>query len=180
LRPVIDPLAADRSGGALIAFFVEHLPDGALDGVTAAGPIAFFANSDVVPGRIAGPGWVLAGDAAGANDPSVGQGLSLTYRDVRRLSELLLAGTDWQRAIETYAAERAACHAVAREHARWIASLTMEQGDDVAQRREGVKRGKEADPTQGGFAFIYTRGPMGLVADEAARAHYFGADLPGS
>jgi 2-polyprenyl-6-methoxyphenol hydroxylase-like FAD-dependent oxidoreductase len=178
LREVIDPLAADKSGGALIDFLEQHLPEGALAGVTPAGPIAFFANGDVVPGQIAGPGWVLVGDAAGANDPSVGQGLSLTYRDVRRLSSLLLSGGDWRESTESFAAERSAYHAVAREHARWVASLNMEQGEDVSRRRDGVKRGKEADPTQGGFAFIYTRGPMGLIADAAARAHYFGEDLP--
>ncbi len=179
VRPVIEPLAADRSGGALIRFLGEHLPAGSLDGVTAAGPNAFFPNGDIVPEQIAGPGWVLAGDAAGANDPSVGQGLSLTFRDVRRLSELLSEGDDWQAAVETFATERRAYHAVTREHARWIASLTMEQGEEVARRREGVRLAKEADPTQGGFAFIYTRGPMRLVADETARAHYFGEDLDG-
>jgi 2-polyprenyl-6-methoxyphenol hydroxylase-like FAD-dependent oxidoreductase len=176
VRNVIDPLAADRSGRALIAFLGQHLPEGSLDGVAPAGPIAFFPNGDIVPGRIAGPGWVLMGDAAGANDPSVGQGLSLTYRDVRRLGELL-RDQAWPAAIEMFAAERAAVQAVVREHARWIASLNMEHGDAVAERREGVRRAKEADPTQGGFAFIYTRGPMGLTADAAARAHFFGEDL---
>ena len=179
VRDVIEPLAADRSGEALIRFLGDRLPEGALDTVTAAGPNAFFPNGDIVPEQIAGPGWVLIGDAAGANDPSVGQGLSLTYRDVRRLTELLGEGGDWQEAIETFAGERRAYHAVTREHARWIASLNMAHGEDVARRREGVRRGKEADPTQGGFAFIYTRGPMGLVADDAARAHFFGEDVTG-
>lgn len=124
--------------------------------------MAFFPNrSDIVPEQIAGEGWVLIGDAAGANDPSVGQGLSLTYRDVRRLSELLDAG-DRDEALR-HIVERSAVHATAREHAKWTASFTMESGADAERRRVGFRRAQADDPAHGGFAFIYTRGPMGSL-----------------
>jgi hypothetical protein len=75
--------------------------------------------------------------------------------------------------LRAYAAERSAYHATVREHARWIASFTMESGPDADARRAGFRAANEADPTNGGFAFIYTRGPMGLVADDAARRRFF-------
>lgn len=52
-------------------------------------------------------GVVLVGDAAGWSDPTIGQGLSVSMRDVRVVSELLLASTRWDRlAFEPYANER--------------------------------------------------------------------------
>jgi 2-polyprenyl-6-methoxyphenol hydroxylase-like FAD-dependent oxidoreductase len=39
-------------------------------------------------------GLVLVGDAAAASDPTWGQGLSLTSRDVRVLAEKLLSAND--------------------------------------------------------------------------------------
>ena len=170
---LLAPIVKDRSGASLIELLAANLPDGAMSQARPAGPMAFFPNSDMVPARIAGDSWALGGDAAGSNDPSVGQGLSLTYRDVRRLSELLTGPDSIDSALATYAAERSAYHATAREHARWIASFTMETGDAAEARREGYRRSGSIDPTRGGFTFMYTRGPMGLVADEAARRRFF-------
>jgi hypothetical protein len=42
---------------------------------------------------------------------------------------------------------------------------------------EGAERARERDPALGGFAHIRTYGAEGLVADEAARRHFFGEDL---
>jgi 2-polyprenyl-6-methoxyphenol hydroxylase-like FAD-dependent oxidoreductase len=54
------------------------------------------------------PGAVLVGDAAGWNDPIIGQGLSIALRDARTVSDVLLAGDDWSPgAFADYAAERA-------------------------------------------------------------------------
>jgi 2-polyprenyl-6-methoxyphenol hydroxylase-like FAD-dependent oxidoreductase len=170
---LVDPLAIDRTGQRLIDVLAANLPEGALRNARAVGPMAFFPNGDIVPRQLVGENWALIGDAAGANDPSVGQGLSLTYRDVRRLSELLAETDDRKAALRAYAAERSAYHATVREHARWIASFTMESGPDADERRAGFRAANAADPTNGGFAFIYTRGPMGLVADDAARRRFF-------
>ena len=49
----------------------------------------------------------------------------------------------------------------------------METGEAAEARREGYRRSGSIDPTRGGFTFMYTRGPMGLVADEAARRRFF-------
>jgi menaquinone-9 beta-reductase len=53
-------------------------------------------------------GVVLLGDAGGYDDPVDGQGLSLALRDVRQLSELLLATDDWTAAgLRPYGQQRA-------------------------------------------------------------------------
>jgi 2-polyprenyl-6-methoxyphenol hydroxylase-like FAD-dependent oxidoreductase len=41
------------------------------------------------------PGAVLIGDSAGWNDPLIGQGLSIAFRDARMVSDVLLEGSDW-------------------------------------------------------------------------------------
>ena len=41
------------------------------------------------------PGAVLIGDAAGWNDPIIGQGLSIAFRDARTVGELLAGQDDW-------------------------------------------------------------------------------------
>lgn len=46
-------------------------------------------------GAPAAPGAVLIGDSAGWNDPLIGQGLSVAFRDARAVSDILLTGSDW-------------------------------------------------------------------------------------
>lgn len=60
-----------------------------------AGPCSFYPLNDSWTERPYGEGGVLVGDAAGWNDPIIGQGLSIALRDVRILSEILLGGDDW-------------------------------------------------------------------------------------
>ena len=179
---VADPRqAAALRGPAAAAAFAARcattLPDGAFAAAVPAGPAAVFPGADVWPDRTAGDGVVLIGDAAGANDPSQGHGLSLVFRDVRELRDLLLDGRDWSRAVAAFAERRAAYHAVLRAHARWASRLITEQGPEADARRERVARARQVDPTAGGFAGIHAFGPDGLVADEAARRRFFGEDV---
>jgi len=60
-----------------------------------AGPLLAYFNNDSWTERPYAPGVVLIGDAAGWNDPIVGLGLSISYRDVRIVSEALNGGGDW-------------------------------------------------------------------------------------
>jgi 2-polyprenyl-6-methoxyphenol hydroxylase-like FAD-dependent oxidoreductase len=152
-----------------------------LEDATSAGPVAFFPGADTWAERLVDDGVVLVGDAAGANDPSQGHGLSLAFRDARELRDHL-TGTrpgGWSAALTRYAERRVADFAVLRAHAQWSGLLLTEQGATADARRERVKRAREEDPTAGGFAGIYLFGPSGLVADEAARRHFFGEDLAG-
>jgi 2-polyprenyl-6-methoxyphenol hydroxylase-like FAD-dependent oxidoreductase len=90
------------------AFRFECMPDSAvLADATPVSPCATYPNEDTwtdVPVR---DGVVLIGDAAGWNDPITGQGLSITMRDVRLVSEVLCAGDDWSpAALAPYVEER--------------------------------------------------------------------------
>jgi len=167
---------ADRGPADFIRACAALLPEQAFVEATPAGPVAFFPNADVWSSRIAAGAAVLIGDAAGANDPSVGQGLSILFRDVRELRELLLDGKDWPGALAAYAERRRGYYEVLRAHARWLAMLTTEEGPRAEARRERVAAARELDPSGGGFALIFARGPDGLVADETARRRFFGED----
>jgi 2-polyprenyl-6-methoxyphenol hydroxylase-like FAD-dependent oxidoreductase len=73
-----------------------------------AGPCATYPMNDSWTDCLTVDGLALIGDAAGYSDPHIGQGLSVALRDVRVLSELLLAHEDWSpSALRPYAEERA-------------------------------------------------------------------------
>jgi menaquinone-9 beta-reductase len=162
---------------ALVDFAGRFMPEGALVEAEQAGPIGFFANCDTWASRIAGNDVVLVGDAAGAPDPTIGHGTALLFHDVRALSESLLADRDWTAACAGYAHRRERYYGAIRANDLWKNTLRMDQGDEADRLREGNARAKEADPTLGGFELLEARGPDGLIADEAARRHYFGEDL---
>jgi menaquinone-9 beta-reductase len=172
----LNQLGADRSFDALVAFAAEYMPEGALADAQQAGPIGFFPNNDIWASQIAGNDVVLIGDAAGAPDPTQGHGTALLFRDVRALSELLLATTDWDTASTEYAAQRRRYFEVIRAGDRWT-NIFFETSEEARRLHEGHERARQHDPTLGGFAMLEKCGPDGLVADEAARRHYFGEDL---
>jgi 2-polyprenyl-6-methoxyphenol hydroxylase-like FAD-dependent oxidoreductase len=161
----------------IIEICSEVLPDGALARARSIGPVAKIQNSDVWSGEIAAIPFVLIGDAAGANDPSVGQGLSLVFRDVREMRDLLLDGDDWSRSVAEFARRRRAYFEVLRAHAMWTGILTVETGLEAELRRERVDRAREIDKSAGGFAMIFSRGPDGLEINEQTRRHFFGEDI---
>jgi 2-polyprenyl-6-methoxyphenol hydroxylase-like FAD-dependent oxidoreductase len=173
--PRLREIGADRSFNAIVAYAAQVMPEGALDAVQQEGPIGFFANSDTWATQVAGNDVVLVGDAAGSPDPSQGHGTALLFHDVRTLSELLLAESNWAPATAEYAARRSGYFAAVLAYDRWE-NLLAEEGEAADRRREGHERAKEADPTLGGFSVIEARGPDGLIADEAAQRHYFGED----
>jgi 2-polyprenyl-6-methoxyphenol hydroxylase-like FAD-dependent oxidoreductase len=163
-----------RTADAFVAFASTSMPEGTLAHARQAGPIGFFPNNCTWASRVALGPMVLVGDAAGALDPTQGLGTSLLCRDVRALSELLIADGDWDRATSEYARQRQAYYEVLRAYDRWCALLDAEEGPEADRRRELNAAAREADPTLGGFATLEARGPDGLVPDEEARRIYFG------
>jgi 2-polyprenyl-6-methoxyphenol hydroxylase-like FAD-dependent oxidoreductase len=163
-----------RDAHAFMSFASAFMPEGTLDGAEPAGPVGFFPNSCTWSSRIALGHLVLVGDAAGAVDPTQGLGTSLLFRDVRTLSELLVADADWARATNEYARQRQAYYDVLRAYDQWCALLEAEVGPEADRRRDRNAAAREADPTLGGFGTIEARGPDGLVPDEAARRVFFG------
>jgi 2-polyprenyl-6-methoxyphenol hydroxylase-like FAD-dependent oxidoreductase len=145
----------------------------------AVGPVAFFPGRDIYADRITGDRVVLIGDAAGANDPSQGQGLSVAFRDVRELRDLLLDSGDWDEAIVEFSRRRPGWYEPLRLHAIWEGPLTTDIGPEADAARARARRAREADPLRFGYGAIHAFGPQGLPVTEAARRHYLGEDLDG-
>ena len=127
----------------LEAFRMRCAPDNdRLAGATPAGPLLSYFNNDAWTVKPYAQGAVLVGDAAGWNDPIIGQGLSITYRDVRMVSDILKAG-DWSpEAFAPYAEERMERLRRLRFAASLTAALEAEFGPKAAARR---KRYHEAE-----------------------------------
>ena len=93
-------------------------------------------------------GLVLVGDAAGHNDPIIGQGLSITMRDVRTVGEALLGEGTWSSAMfQPYAEERAERMRRLRFAASLTSTIDSEFGPEAQERRKRVRERRRADPT---------------------------------
>jgi 2-polyprenyl-6-methoxyphenol hydroxylase-like FAD-dependent oxidoreductase len=172
-------LANDRlSGDSNIGRFLEEsIATGArpewFEGARPAGPLATFDGADTFVPHPYKDGVALVGDAAAASDPSWGQGLSLTLRDVRVLRDKLLATDDWDAAGHAYAAEHDRYYGTLRTMEDWITKLFMEVGPEAdARRGRAIPRMME-DPTRSPDVLL--SGPD-EVLDEARRRRFFGED----
>jgi 2-polyprenyl-6-methoxyphenol hydroxylase-like FAD-dependent oxidoreductase len=82
------------------------MADALADG-RAAGPCATYPGDDAWTAQPFADGVVVIGDAAGYNNPIIGQGLSLSMRDVRLVSEALTGSSQWTtETFRPYAEER--------------------------------------------------------------------------
>ncbi|MBA2246802.1 MAG: FAD-dependent monooxygenase [Chloroflexia bacterium] len=156
----------------------EGLPEGIVGEWRSSGPIGFFPNANVVATYPVIPDVIPIGDAAGANDPCQGHGISLTFHDVRVLRDLFRDGLPDAEISGAFAAKRRGYFEVLRQHAHWTERQATETGPEIEAVRERIARARELDPSAGGFSGVFATGPDGLVADEAARRHFFGEDLP--
>ena len=107
-----------------------------LAGGTPLGPCATFGGEDTWVDVPFVEGVVLIGDAAGYNDPLIGQGLSLALRDARVLSEILLTAERWSpESLLPYAEERRKGSQRVRFTAALMAELYASFGPEGAARR---------------------------------------------
>jgi 2-polyprenyl-6-methoxyphenol hydroxylase-like FAD-dependent oxidoreductase len=107
---------------------------------TPAGPCATYAGDDTWTDTPFADGVVLIGDAAGYNDPIIGQGLSLALRDARIARDLILDGARHSAAFAPYGQERA----TRMERVRFIADvLAVAQAEDADNR--SARRAMMAD-----------------------------------
>jgi 2-polyprenyl-6-methoxyphenol hydroxylase-like FAD-dependent oxidoreductase len=106
----------DAAKNFLNAFRLKCLPHReSFAGAIPAGPCGGYPNADTWIDEPMKPGVVLIGDAAGHNDPAIGQGLSLAFRDVRLVAEALEGNTEWtQETFRMPAKGGSACAACAR------------------------------------------------------------------
>ncbi len=158
----------------LEAFRLTNVPcSDALAGARPAGPCHSYGNEDAWTDAPYASGVVLIGDAAGHNDPIIGQGLSITLRDVRLVSEILLAGDDWSSAaFGSYGEERRERMRRLRFVAALDSRLEGEFGPAAEARRVRMAELQLADPSLGLWFLAAFTGPDSLPAaafDESIR-----------
>jgi len=142
-------------------------------GAELAGPLAEFEGADTWVDHPYHDGVVLVGDAAAASDPSFGQGLSLTLRDVRVLRDQLLMHDDWDTAAHVYAAEHDRYYSALHRIEAWMIDMFYEVGPAADARRARVlpRLAEEPDRDLDILAF----GPD-QPNDETARRRFFAED----
>jgi 2-polyprenyl-6-methoxyphenol hydroxylase-like FAD-dependent oxidoreductase len=140
------------------------------------GPCATYSGEDTWTDTPFADGVVLIGDAAGYNNPIIGQGLSIALRDVRVLSDLLLNQPDWSTEhLQPYAEERAERLRRLRFTAALQAELSCTFGSAGAERRRrfGARQASGEEPDLGLAFRAIGRGPDQVpdsaFTDEARR-----------
>jgi 2-polyprenyl-6-methoxyphenol hydroxylase-like FAD-dependent oxidoreductase len=110
---------------------------------------------------------VLIGDAAGHNDPIIGQGLSIAYRDVRIVRDLMLDDRNWTPDVfRPYAEERRERMRRLRLTASTFSILSVEFGDGPRARRAKVRE----ERLRGSFPDV---APAAFVGPEVLPAEMF-------
>ncbi len=157
----------DRHNEFLTAYQFRCIPGSEMFGAARpAGPCAFYPMNDSWTETPYAPGVVLLGDAAGWNDPIIGQGLAIALRDVRMVSEVLRSGSDWSAtAFEPYGAERRERMRRLRLAARIRTDLTMTLTPDGATRRKAYNRVYRTDPVLAGTRLAIQLDPEKVAAE---------------
>jgi 2-polyprenyl-6-methoxyphenol hydroxylase-like FAD-dependent oxidoreductase len=106
-----------------------------LAGGRAITPLATHASVDTWTDEPYAPGVLLVGDAAGYNDPIIGQGLSLAMADLRDTSAVILAGGRDPADFASYGVARADRFAKLRMASQTMAEMMCSFGDEAAARR---------------------------------------------
>jgi 2-polyprenyl-6-methoxyphenol hydroxylase-like FAD-dependent oxidoreductase len=138
----------------------------------AAGPLATFEAVDRWVEQPYRNGVALIGDAAATNNPSWGQGLALTVRDVRVLADALTADDDWHAAGKTYATAHDAGYATMHATTDLLTTFFLETGPEADARRERALPLIAADPSRVPDGLM--AGPDAAPVGEHTRARFFG------
>ena len=151
----------------LDAFAMRSSPDNRyLVAGRPAGPLHSYVNADAWTDEPYGPGIVLIGDAAGWNDPIIGLGLSITYRDVRLVIEILKSTDLWtSESLAPYGEERRERMRRLRFAAGLTSALDMEFDDAARERRRRHYERVAADPSLGLHGLAVMAGPEAAPAE---------------
>jgi 2-polyprenyl-6-methoxyphenol hydroxylase-like FAD-dependent oxidoreductase len=145
-----------------------------LDGARPDGPLASFECVDVWVEHPYRDGVALVGDSAASNDPSWGQGLSLSFRDARVLSDELLANSDWDAAAHRYAERHDQHYSTVRKVTGWFYDMFQRPGPEADARRARALPLIASDPTR--VPDVLFSGPdFPLGAD--AKSRFFAEDI---
>jgi menaquinone-9 beta-reductase len=131
----------------LEAFRLSSLPDSDMfSSALPAGPCHGYPNADTWIDVPSAPGVVLIGDAAGHNDPTIGQGLSIAFRDARLVHEALLGSKRWtDNVFVPYVSERRERMRRLRFTAEQFSILRAEFTDAARERRRRASERIAAD-----------------------------------
>ncbi len=173
-RSSYEPLSGKRD----LARFIETsialgVPKQHFDGCRPSGPLATFDATDDWVDHPYRDGIALIGDAAATSDPTWGQGMSLTLRDARVLSESLLAHDSWDEAGHVFAEEHDRGYEACHRCDSWYTDLLLDPGPEADERRSVALPRILEDPTR--LLDTPFSGPE-HVADETARRRLFGLD----
>jgi 2-polyprenyl-6-methoxyphenol hydroxylase-like FAD-dependent oxidoreductase len=157
----------DRQREFLDAYRFDCIPGSEMFAAARpAGPCAFYPMNDSWTDRPHVPGAVLVGDAAGWNDPIIGQGLSISLRDVRIVADLLRSAPDWSDPLfAPYAEERAERMRRLRLSAAVVTDLVATFTPQGRARRTAYNAVFRTDPVLGGPRLISQVGPDVLPAE---------------
>ena len=157
----------------LDAFRMRSAPHNAAiaDGAPASPLLAYYNNCSAAD-RTHAPGAVRIGDAAGWNDPILGLGLSITYRDVRLVSDILKNTSEGKEPdFGPYAEERGERMRRLRIAAEMQAKLDMEFGEEARARRRRYHAASAADPMLGLHGVATLAGPEAVPPEIFEPAH---------
>ena len=138
----------DRVREVLDSFRLSCLPIGeSIAAAAPAGPAKFYPWNDSWTDTPCAPGVVLIGDAAGWNDPIIGQGLAISLRDARMVADVLRAGDGWGPvAFDAYRTERAERMRRLRICAELTTAMTCTFSEAGRQRRRAINQALPDDP----------------------------------
>jgi len=146
----------------LDSFRLPNVPGSeAIANGTIAGPCHSVPNQSTwTEDPAAHPGILLIGDAAGFNDPIVGQGLSISLRDARSVGELLLNSETWnQGTFAPYVEERFERMRRLRFAANLDSVIHAEFGPEATARKLRFREARKTDPTVGMASGAVMLGP---------------------
>ena len=130
-----------------------------------------YPNNDTWSDQPFAPGVVAIGDAAGHNDPIIGQGLSLAHRDVRIVADILKATADWSiSSFGGYAEERRERMRRLRLAARYAAVRDCEFDAAARTRRARLHGLFMTDPVVTGLMIAPIAGPEAAPAEAFSEA----------
>ncbi len=148
-------------------FALDCIPNsGAIAGARPASHCFVYPNNDTWSDQPFVPGVVAIGDAAGHNDPIIGQGLSIAHRDVRVVTDILKSTADWSpAALEPYAEERRERLRRLRLSAHFISVRDCEFGERERARRGRLGEQFMVDPLVTGLMLAPIIGPENVPAE---------------
>lgn len=157
------------------AFHLDTVPMAAsLAEATPVSPCAVYANEATwLPDPTAIEGVVFVGDSAGWDDPITGQGLSVSLRDIRVVTELLRDTPVWDRgALAPYVEERAERMRRLRFASSLTSALANEFGPEAEARRRAFRARAAVDQTLGAGRLAAFVGPDFLPAEAFTDAEF--------